>query len=171
MKFSFGYQDMYIDIKFTKKSTENWNKMSFCGFFIYQLPCNAVLVLFLVFFKLYKRFFCLNFLQKVRNFVLWLLLWLHWVNVSFFHITLLELSACQLHIFSLQLWCFFILLQEETVEDKGTVGTDPLSVSLYEMDIDRTLFLLRSYLRIRIQKVTSHMLFALLWKQWDYYGC
>lgn len=48
---------------------------------------------------------------------------------------------------------FFIYFQEETVEEKSTDGTDPLSVSLYQMDLDRTLFLLRSYLRIRIQKV------------------
>lgn len=47
----------------------------------------------------------------------------------------------------------FIYFQEETVEEKSTDGTDPLSVSLYQMDLDRTLFLLRSYLRIRIQKV------------------
>ncbi|KAH1084786.1 hypothetical protein AAZX31_07G010000 [Glycine max] len=42
---------------------------------------------------------------------------------------------------------------EETVEEKSSGGTNPLSVSLYQMDLDRTLFLLRSYLRIRIQKI------------------
>jgi len=41
------------------------------------------------------------------------------------------------------------------VEEKSSVGNDPLSVSLYQMDLDRTLFLLRSYLRIRIQKVAT----------------
>ncbi|XP_073221610.1 DNA replication complex GINS protein SLD5-like [Cicer arietinum] len=50
-----------------------------------------------------------------------------------------------------------IELMEETVEEKSTVGTDPLSVSLYQMDLDRTLFLLRSYLRIRIQKIEKYM--------------
>ncbi|KAG5021320.1 hypothetical protein JHK85_017662 [Glycine max] len=44
---------------------------------------------------------------------------------------------------------------EETVEEKSSGGTNPLSVSLYQMDLDRTLFLLRSYLRIRIQKVRN----------------
>ncbi|KAG4400198.1 hypothetical protein GLYMA_07G011200v4 [Glycine max] len=43
--------------------------------------------------------------------------------------------------------------KEETVEEKSSGGTNPLSVSLYQMDLDRTLFLLRSYLRIRIQKI------------------
>lgn len=40
-------------------------------------------------------------------------------------------------------------------------GTDPLTVSLYQMDLDRTQFLLRSYLRIRLQKVgiSVHFLF------------
>lgn len=33
-------------------------------------------------------------------------------------------------------------------------GEDPLTVSLYQMDIDRTVFLLRSYLRTRLQKVS-----------------
>lgn len=46
-------------------------------------------------------------------------------------------------------------MQEETVEEKSSGGTNPLSVSLYQMDLDRTLFLLRSYLRIRIQKVPN----------------
>ncbi|CAL5184649.1 unnamed protein product [Lathyrus oleraceus] len=50
-----------------------------------------------------------------------------------------------------------IELMEETVEEKSTVGTDPLSVSLYQMDLDRTLFLLRSYLRIRILKIEKYM--------------
>ncbi|XP_045786494.1 DNA replication complex GINS protein SLD5 [Trifolium pratense] len=50
-----------------------------------------------------------------------------------------------------------IELMEETVEEKLTVGTDPLSVSLYQMDLDRTLFLLRSYLRIRILKIEKYM--------------
>ena len=48
---------------------------------------------------------------------------------------------------------FLPFLQEETVEEFSANGTDPLTVSLYQMDLDRTQFLLRSYLRIRIQKV------------------
>ncbi|TKY64381.1 DNA replication complex GINS protein SLD5 [Spatholobus suberectus] len=50
-----------------------------------------------------------------------------------------------------------IQLMEETVEEKSSAATDPLSVSLYQMDVDRTLFLLRSYLRIRIQKIEKYM--------------
>lgn len=50
-----------------------------------------------------------------------------------------------------------IQLMEETVEEKSSGGNDPLSVSLYQMDLDRTLFLLRSYLRIRIQKIQKYM--------------
>ncbi|CAK8532562.1 unnamed protein product [Lathyrus sativus] len=50
-----------------------------------------------------------------------------------------------------------IELMEETVEEKSTVETDHLSVSLYQMDLDRTLFLLRSYLRIRILKIEKYM--------------
>ncbi|PWA54964.1 DNA replication complex GINS protein SLD5 [Artemisia annua] len=41
---------------------------------------------------------------------------------------------------------------EETVEELMQNGEDPLTVSLYQMDIDRTTFLLRSYLRTRLQK-------------------
>lgn len=47
----------------------------------------------------------------------------------------------------------YLLGQEETVEEKSAGGIDPLSISLYQMDLDRAQFLLRSYLRIRIQKV------------------
>ncbi|KAK7381744.1 hypothetical protein VNO80_00291 [Phaseolus coccineus] len=50
-----------------------------------------------------------------------------------------------------------IQLMEETVEEKSSGGNNPLSVSLYQMDLDRTLFLLRSYLRIRIQKIEKYM--------------
>ncbi|KAE9591180.1 putative GINS complex subunit Sld5, GINS subunit, domain A protein [Lupinus albus] len=51
---------------------------------------------------------------------------------------------------------FFIYL-EETVEENSTDDADPLSLSLYQMDLDRTLFLLRSYLRVRIQKIEKYM--------------
>ncbi|PIA27801.1 hypothetical protein AQUCO_07500016v1 [Aquilegia coerulea] len=46
-----------------------------------------------------------------------------------------------------------IQLMEETVEEYEGNGTDPLTVSLYQMDLDRTQFLLRSYLRIRLLKI------------------
>ncbi|KAL5070919.1 hypothetical protein RYX36_021806 [Vicia faba] len=48
-------------------------------------------------------------------------------------------------------------LMEKTMEEKSTLGTDPLSVPLYQMDLDRTLFRLRSYLRIRILKIEKYM--------------
>ncbi|OIV92305.1 hypothetical protein TanjilG_10515 [Lupinus angustifolius] len=50
-----------------------------------------------------------------------------------------------------------IQLMEETVEENSTDDADPLSLSLYQMDLDRTLFLLRSYLRVRIQKIEKYM--------------
>ncbi|EFH54500.1 hypothetical protein ARALYDRAFT_907364 [Arabidopsis lyrata subsp. lyrata] len=42
---------------------------------------------------------------------------------------------------------------EETIEDYVENGIDPLMVSLYQMDLDRAQFLLRSYLRVRLLKV------------------
>ncbi|KAL3510016.1 hypothetical protein ACH5RR_029417 [Cinchona calisaya] len=50
-----------------------------------------------------------------------------------------------------------IQLMEETVEEYTRNGSDPLTVSLYQMDLDRTLFLLRSYLRTRLQKIEKYM--------------
>ncbi|XP_052188408.1 DNA replication complex GINS protein SLD5 [Diospyros lotus] len=50
-----------------------------------------------------------------------------------------------------------IQLVEETVEESMAGGVDPLIVSLHQMDLDRTLFLLRSYLRIRLQKIEKYM--------------
>ncbi|CAL8991103.1 unnamed protein product [Prunus brigantina] len=50
-----------------------------------------------------------------------------------------------------------IQLMEETVEEFTESGFDPLTVSLYQMDLDRTQFLLRSYLRIRLQKIEKYM--------------
>lgn len=50
-----------------------------------------------------------------------------------------------------------IQLMEETVEEFTSKGADPLTVSLYQMDLDRTLFLLRSYLRTRLQKIEKYM--------------
>ncbi|XP_010259232.1 PREDICTED: DNA replication complex GINS protein SLD5 [Nelumbo nucifera] len=51
-----------------------------------------------------------------------------------------------------------IQLMEDTVEEFTENGTDPLTVSLYQMDLDRTQFLLRSYLRIRLQKIEKYMI-------------
>ncbi|KAH7561236.1 hypothetical protein ACOSP7_016108 [Xanthoceras sorbifolium] len=52
-----------------------------------------------------------------------------------------------------------IQLMEETVEEFEESGMDPLTVSLYQMDLDRAQFLLRSYLRIRLQKVEKYMFY------------
>lgn len=49
-----------------------------------------------------------------------------------------------------------IHLMEETVEEYTKNGVDALSVSLYQMDLDRTQFLLRSYLRTRLQKIEKY---------------
>ncbi|KAH7573454.1 hypothetical protein JRO89_XS03G0152000 [Xanthoceras sorbifolium] len=46
-----------------------------------------------------------------------------------------------------------IQLMEDTMEEFEQSGMDPLTVSLYQMDLDRAQFLLRSYLRIRLQKL------------------
>ncbi|CAH8278959.1 unnamed protein product [Arabidopsis lyrata] len=50
-----------------------------------------------------------------------------------------------------------IELVEETIEDYVENGIDPLVVSLYQMDLDRTQFLLRSYLRVRLLKIEKFM--------------
>ncbi|KAJ8422723.1 hypothetical protein Cgig2_004569 [Carnegiea gigantea] len=50
-----------------------------------------------------------------------------------------------------------IQLMEETIEDFTRSGLDPLIVSVYQMDLDRTQYLLRSYLRIRLQKIEQDM--------------
>ncbi|OEL31649.1 hypothetical protein BAE44_0007326 [Dichanthelium oligosanthes] len=49
-----------------------------------------------------------------------------------------------------------IQLLEETLDDFADSGVDDLVVSLYQMDLDRTLFLLRSYLRLRLQKIEKY---------------
>ncbi|KAH8500965.1 hypothetical protein H0E87_015980 [Populus deltoides] len=54
-----------------------------------------------------------------------------------------------------------IELAEQNVEISEANNIDPLTVSLYQMDLDRTQFLLRSYLRVRLQKVVSSC--VLLW--------
>ncbi|XP_044500566.1 DNA replication complex GINS protein SLD5 [Mangifera indica] len=55
-----------------------------------------------------------------------------------------------------------IQLMEETVEEFEGSGMDPLTVSLYQMDLDRAQFLLRSYLRVRLQKIEKYMFYN--WK-------
>ncbi|XP_057957339.1 DNA replication complex GINS protein SLD5 isoform X2 [Malania oleifera] len=47
---------------------------------------------------------------------------------------------------------------EDIVEEFAESGSDPLTVSLYQMDLDRAQFLLRSYLRIRLQKIEKYMI-------------
>ncbi|XP_010558447.1 PREDICTED: DNA replication complex GINS protein SLD5 [Tarenaya hassleriana] len=54
-----------------------------------------------------------------------------------------------------------IELVEETIEEYVTSGIDPLVVSLYQMDLDRTQFLLRSYLRVRLMKIEKYMFHSL----------
>ncbi|KAK3002597.1 hypothetical protein RJ639_022369 [Escallonia herrerae] len=46
---------------------------------------------------------------------------------------------------------------QETVDELMENGVDPLNVSLMEMDLERTLFLVKSYLRIRLQKIEKYM--------------
>lgn len=55
-----------------------------------------------------------------------------------------------------------IQLMEETVEEYEESGMDPLTVSLYQMDLDRAQFLLRSYLRVRLQKLEKYVFY--IWK-------
>ncbi|XP_039059773.1 DNA replication complex GINS protein SLD5-like [Hibiscus syriacus] len=55
-----------------------------------------------------------------------------------------------------------IQLMEETVDDFVESGHDPLIASLYQMDLDRAQFLLRSYLRVRLQKIEKFMFY--IWK-------
>nr|POE88625.1 dna replication complex gins protein sld5 [Quercus suber] len=50
-----------------------------------------------------------------------------------------------------------IQLMEENIEEFAGSGIDPLTVSLYQMDLDRTQYLFRSYLRIRLQKIEKYM--------------
>ncbi|KAJ4822335.1 hypothetical protein Tsubulata_035980 [Turnera subulata] len=50
-----------------------------------------------------------------------------------------------------------IELAESNVEVFKAERKDALTVSLYEMDVDRAHFLLRSYLRIRLQKIGKYL--------------
>ncbi|KAK9084376.1 hypothetical protein Scep_030847 [Stephania cephalantha] len=67
----------------------------------------------------------------------------------------------QLNIFTafdlaVKTFCGGMMFKEETVEDFEQNGADPLTVSVYQMDLDRMQFLLRSYLRIRLQKIVKY---------------
>ncbi|KAL3581969.1 hypothetical protein D5086_016301 [Populus alba] len=54
-----------------------------------------------------------------------------------------------------------IELAEQNVEISEANNIDPLTVSLYQMDLDRTQFLLRSYLRVRLQKIEKYLFYVL----------
>ncbi|GLJ47098.1 hypothetical protein SUGI_0994560 [Cryptomeria japonica] len=54
-----------------------------------------------------------------------------------------------------------IQLMEDTIAASAESGTDDLMLSLYRMDLDRTLFLLRSYLRTRLLKIEKYVLHVL----------
>ncbi|KAK1295286.1 hypothetical protein QJS10_CPA16g01678 [Acorus calamus] len=60
-----------------------------------------------------------------------------------------------------------IQLLEGTVEEFMENGTDDLVISLYQMDLDRTLFLLRSYLRIRLLKIQKYVIHYSKTQLWD----
>ncbi|XP_077220582.1 DNA replication protein-like protein [Tasmannia lanceolata] len=60
-----------------------------------------------------------------------------------------------------------IQLLEETVEEFSGNASDELIVSLYQMDLDRTLFLLRSYLRIRLQKIEKYVIHISKTQLWN----
>ncbi|GAB4842995.1 hypothetical protein Ancab_012973 [Ancistrocladus abbreviatus] len=50
-----------------------------------------------------------------------------------------------------------IQLMEDTIEEFTKGSFDPLILSIYQMDLDRAQYLLRSYLRIRLQKIEKSM--------------
>ncbi|XP_068639772.1 DNA replication complex GINS protein SLD5 [Aristolochia californica] len=60
-----------------------------------------------------------------------------------------------------------IQLQEDNTTVMQGEGTDDLTLSLYQMDLDRTLFLLRSYLRTRLQKIEKYMIHISKTPLWD----
>ncbi|XP_038701959.1 uncharacterized protein LOC119998667 [Tripterygium wilfordii] len=51
----------------------------------------------------------------------------------------------------------FACLQEETVDEFEESCIDPLTISPCQMNLDRTQFLLRSYLRVCLQKIEKYM--------------
>lgn len=60
-----------------------------------------------------------------------------------------------------------IQLLEGTMDDFEDNNTDDLLVSIYQMDLDRALFLLRSYLRIRIFKIEKSIAHISRTHLWD----
>ncbi|GAB2245041.1 hypothetical protein Droror1_Dr00000534 [Drosera rotundifolia] len=60
-----------------------------------------------------------------------------------------------------------IHLMEDLIEELTKRGDDPLIVSIYQMDLDRAQFLLRSYLRIRLQKIEATMLHVAKTDLWN----
>ncbi|KAF3334571.1 DNA replication complex GINS protein SLD5 isoform X2 [Carex littledalei] len=52
-----------------------------------------------------------------------------------------------------------IQLQEERAEELKSEGMEDVVVSLHHMDSDRALFLLKSYLRLRLHKIEKHLFF------------
>ncbi|CAO2821463.1 unnamed protein product [Amaranthus hypochondriacus] len=60
-----------------------------------------------------------------------------------------------------------IQLMEETIEEYTKNGFDPLIVSVYQMDMDRAQYLLRSYLRTRLQKIEKDMIHISKSGLWD----
>jgi GINS complex subunit 4 len=51
---------------------------------------------------------------------------------------------------------FFLSLQEKTLEQMTRKGEEVLVINICRMDLDRVLFLLRTYLRTRVLKVKFH---------------
>ncbi|KAG9452180.1 hypothetical protein H6P81_005084 [Aristolochia fimbriata] len=60
-----------------------------------------------------------------------------------------------------------VQLQEDNITVMQAEGTDDLTLSLYQMDLDRTLFLLRSYLRTRLHKIEKYMIHISKTELWD----
>ncbi|KAH6557444.1 hypothetical protein KP509_1Z114700 [Ceratopteris richardii] len=62
-----------------------------------------------------------------------------------------------------------ILLMEDTLSTFAGTSSDELTLSMYRMDIDRTTFLLRAYLRVRLQKIEQFAMHILrteeLWER------
>ncbi|KAL9228066.1 hypothetical protein vseg_003682 [Gypsophila vaccaria] len=60
-----------------------------------------------------------------------------------------------------------IQLMEETIKEITGSGFDPLIVSIYQMDLNRALYLLKSYLRIRLHKIEKDMIHISKTDLWD----
>ncbi|KAK9672305.1 hypothetical protein RND81_12G091200 [Saponaria officinalis] len=60
-----------------------------------------------------------------------------------------------------------IQLMEETIKEITGSGFDPLIVSIYQMDLNRALYLLKSYLRIRLHKIEKDVIHISKTDLWD----